>query len=69
MDRVARKENRLFCAWLLRPVSRRIFRVLPPIWQESHQVIPRFRIGEDELVRCDPYNRAVLAVEFKDFEG
>lgn len=35
----------------------------------AHDVLPRLRIGKDELVRCDPDNLSVLAVQLEDVEG
>lgn len=35
----------------------------------AHDVLPRLRIGKDELVRGDPDNLSILAVQLEDVEG
>lgn len=35
----------------------------------AHDVLPRLRIGEDELIGRDPDHLAVLAVQLEDVEG
>lgn len=48
---------------------RRLLHLRLPRRAVAHDVLPRLRIGEDELVGRDPDHLAVLAVQLEDVEG